>query len=86
MRDRSSQVVRASEVAQYVYCARAWWLGSVEGLPSAHTEALESGTAAHRQHGRQVQRTDRISRLAYLSLGLALLMGLAWLIQMLVFG
>ena len=86
MRDRSSQVLRASEVAQYAYCARAWWLGSVQGLRSSHAEALESGRAAHRQHGRRLRRSDRIHRLAYLSLGLALLTGLVWLIQMLVFG
>jgi hypothetical protein len=79
-------VVRASEVAQYAYCARAWWLGSVQGLQSAHAEALESGTGAHRQHGRRVQRSNRISRLAYLALGLALLTGLVWVIQVLVLG
>lgn len=48
------QVIRASELAQYSYCAKAWWLGSVQGKQSTNVRELQSGTAVHQQHGRAV--------------------------------
>lgn len=47
-------VVRASELGEYVYCARAWWLRRVAGLEPAGQERREHGTALHRRHGRAV--------------------------------
>jgi len=57
MKDRPSgepRVVRASELAQYAYCARTWWLQAVKGVLPTNTRELEQGEAAHRQHGRKV--------------------------------
>ena len=45
--------LRASDVAAYVFCARAWWY-SGQGVPSQNVPALEVGAAWHRRHGRQV--------------------------------
>ena len=78
MRD-GDRVVRASEVGQYVYCAHAWWLGSVRGLPSAHTQELAAGEHAHRYHGRGVRVSQWLSRLAAVVLLLAALVGIMWL-------
>ncbi len=50
----SNRVIRASELAQYAYCAKAWWLGSVMGVRTTNTRALEQGEATHRLHGQQV--------------------------------
>jgi CRISPR/Cas system-associated exonuclease Cas4 (RecB family) len=47
-------IIRASEVGEYVYCARAWWLRRVAGLEPAGRERRELGTALHRRHGRAV--------------------------------
>jgi CRISPR/Cas system-associated exonuclease Cas4 (RecB family) len=47
-------IIRASEVGEYVYCARAWWLRRVAGLEPAGHERREYGTALHRRHGRAV--------------------------------
>jgi CRISPR/Cas system-associated exonuclease Cas4 (RecB family) len=47
-------IIRASEVGEYVYCARAWWLRRVAGLEPAGYERREYGTALHRRHGRAV--------------------------------
>jgi CRISPR/Cas system-associated exonuclease Cas4 (RecB family) len=47
-------IIRASEVGEYVYCARAWWLRRVVGLEPAGHERRELGTALHRRHGRAV--------------------------------
>jgi CRISPR/Cas system-associated exonuclease Cas4 (RecB family) len=49
-----SQFIRASEIGEYVYCQRAWWLHHSVGLEPAGRERRERGTAWHTQHGRQV--------------------------------
>jgi CRISPR/Cas system-associated exonuclease Cas4 (RecB family) len=50
----SQPVIRASEVGEYVYCARAWWLRRVAGEEPAGAERREAGTALHAAHGRAV--------------------------------
>lgn len=49
-------VIRASEIGEYVYCARAWWLRRVADLePDAQTlERMVRGTQLHQRHGRAV--------------------------------
>lgn len=53
MRERQP-IIRASEVGEYIYCARAWWLRRVAGLEPAGRARREHGTALHRRHGRAV--------------------------------
>ncbi len=47
-------IIRASEIGEYVYCARAWWLRRVAGLEPAGRERREHGAVLHRRHGRAV--------------------------------
>jgi hypothetical protein len=47
-------MIRASEVGEFVYCARAWWLHRVEGLEPAGRERRERGTLLHARHGHAV--------------------------------
>ena len=54
MKDERSRIIRASEIGQYRYCARAWWLNSVLGVPSANTRELAGGEQQHQTHGRKV--------------------------------
>ncbi len=77
----TERVIRASELAQYVFCAHAWWLGAVEGQPSAHRREMQAGEVAHRQHGRRVRTSVVLRRLAYLLLALAVLVALAALLR-----
>jgi len=72
------RVIRASEIGQYAYCAHAWWLGSVEGVPSAHQEALTAGETVHRRHGAGVRGALWLKRLAYGLLLMAAVAGLLW--------
>lgn len=76
---RGDEIIRASEIAQYVYCARAWWLGRVLGCRSANRAAMRAGTARHRAHGRAVRAHHVLQRLAVALLVLAALLLLAWL-------
>lgn len=48
-------VIRASEVAEFTYCARAWWLRRVQGYQPTGRERREHGVALHAHHGRSVQ-------------------------------
>jgi CRISPR/Cas system-associated exonuclease Cas4 (RecB family) len=74
------RVIRASEIGQYVYCARAWWLGSVRGLPSTHRREMAAGEAVHLRHGRGVRASLWLSRLAVAALLLAAVVGVVWLV------
>jgi CRISPR/Cas system-associated exonuclease Cas4 (RecB family) len=47
-------IIRASEVGEYVYCARAWWLRRVVGLEPAGRERREHGVTLHRRHRQAV--------------------------------
>ena len=64
-------LIRASELSQYAYCARAWWLGRVMGYRSANVEAMQAGAARHRAHGRTIEGAYRLRRLALALLVLA---------------
>jgi len=84
-RNNPRACTRASEIGQYTYCARAWWLGAVQGVRPANVEALEEGQLAHRRHGRQVVAYHRLRTLGYVLLAAALLVS-AILIGMLIRG
>ena len=70
------RVIRASELGQYAYCARAWWLQTIRGVAPANTGALQQGEAAHRQHGRAVWLAGVARRVAIGLLALAALLAL----------
>ena len=70
-------LIRASELAQYSFCRRAWWLGTVKGLPSRTQAALERGTRHHQQHGRQVDLARRWQQIGLVLLGTGLMALLA---------
>jgi len=72
---KDNHVIRANELGQYSFCALAWWLTNVEGVPSANVRELEAGTSAHERHGRTVQASTWASRagMVCLAVGVALL-------------
>lgn len=75
------RVIRASEVGAHAYCARAWWLGSVEGVRPDDVRRLQAGWTVHEQHGRRVVLSAVLTRLFYVLLILAGVAGLGWLIS-----
>jgi CRISPR/Cas system-associated exonuclease Cas4 (RecB family) len=73
MAHRRLPTIRASEVGEYVYCARSWWLRRVAGLEPEGRERRERGVTLHRRHARSVA-------LSRLLLAAAVLLGVAALI------
>ncbi len=71
MRNEKFRVIRASEIGQYAYCAHAWWLNSVMGVPSQNINDLARGDAHHQTHGRRVQTAGLLRWLALALLLLA---------------
>jgi hypothetical protein len=74
--EQEHRIIRASELAQYAYCAKAWWLGSVEQVESSNTAELARGTRAHSAHGRTVAASSllRWAALAFLIVAIIVLL------------
>lgn len=77
---QDKDLVRASELGQYAFCARAWWFARVQGYPPENVAALRLGTTRHRLHGRRVEGYHLLRRVALLFLLLAVVLLAAWLI------
>ncbi len=56
--------MRASEIGEYVFCHRAWWLHHVQGHSSANAQELAAGAAMHAGHGRLVGFASALRALA----------------------
>lgn len=80
MSKSSRRVIRASEIGQFAYCPRAWYLGSVLGLPSANVADLDAGAEAHRRHGRRVYAALVLQRVGIALVVLGALALAAWVI------
>lgn len=76
-RPGAGRAVRASEIGEYVFCHRAWWLHQVQGHTSANVRQLEAGTATHARHSRQVSVSRGLRALALLLLLAAVLLAVA---------
>lgn len=75
--DRRARVIRASEIGQWAYCARAWWLSSVKGVQSTNTREMVRGELAHQQHGRTVWAAGVLRSASLVLLVIAVLLALA---------
>jgi hypothetical protein len=64
---KRGNLIRASEIGEYVFCARAWRL-RVDGVEAGGwSEARERGTTWHREHGRGVASARRLRTLSTLA-------------------
>lgn len=52
------RMIRASEIGEYVYCRRAWWLHQVVGEQPAGRERRDRGITLHARHGRTVRASQ----------------------------
>jgi CRISPR/Cas system-associated exonuclease Cas4 (RecB family) len=75
------KLISASEIGEYVYCRRAWWLHHVAGIEPDNVEELSLGSAAHRAHGKTVRSSQLAGRAAVLLMAIALLLVTIWLLS-----
>lgn len=59
----AGKYISASEISEYAYCGRAWWLRR-HGTRSANLTQLEEGTIAHDRLAWQVIWLRRLGRVA----------------------
>ena len=71
------QVIRSSDIGNYLYCRRAWWYRR-QGFESENQAELASGTELHRRHGRKVLAAGLMRTLGFLLLLLALVLLVAY--------
>lgn len=72
-------VVRASEIGQWLYCQRAWWLDR-QGYTNQNQDELAEGTLQHEQHAQNVAQAYILRQIAIYLLILGLLILIAvWL-------
>lgn len=76
----SDRIIRVSEISQYVYCRRSWWLHRVAGYQSRNQAAMVQGTAYHRRHAVIVRQASWFQRTALVFLFLAILVIAFWLV------
>lgn len=74
---RPERFLSASELAEYAYCRRAWWLRAVQGVESAESSArFAAGRSAHRRHAVSLVVARWLAALAVLFLIVALVLAL----------
>jgi len=73
-----SKRVSASQVGQYAYCARAWWLAIIEKREPVSPALLDAGTRTHERHGWEVSLARGTSSLALALSVIAALALTAW--------
>ena len=73
---RPEDPIRVSELAEFVYCQRSWWLKMVLKKPSdaEAREAQAQGEMWHKEQGERVARTDALTGGAYAALLIAFLL------------
>jgi CRISPR/Cas system-associated exonuclease Cas4 (RecB family) len=67
------RTIRASEIATYLYCQRAWWFQR-QGIESENQTNLEAGSRLHARHGRSLVVSSCLRLVAYAILLLALVL------------
>ena len=77
----SERIIRASEIGQFDFCAKAWWLGSVEGVEPSNIRELRAGTAAHEWHSRQVTLAGRLQHGAIIVIVIGVVLVVAFLLS-----
>jgi hypothetical protein len=68
------RMIRASEIGEYVYCQRAWWLEHIVGEEPADHQRRRRGEILHQQHGCTVWATQVLLLASIVMAGAALLL------------
>ncbi len=78
----SEEPIQASEIAEYVFCRRAWYLRR-QGVKSANVREMRAGASYHQAHGRLVRKAQRSALWVYLLIALAIVTMIVVVLQLL---
>lgn len=70
MKKRKQFIINASEVGEYLYCAKAWQLKRDGVEPEG--ERLAAGTNFHRQHSERISFAEKVWLVGWIFIVLAL--------------
>ena len=57
-------LIKASELAEFGFCERAWWLSNVKQVSRQNQHELQRGQTVHIRHEKYVQAAARWSRIS----------------------
>jgi CRISPR/Cas system-associated exonuclease Cas4 (RecB family) len=77
----SYRIIEASEIVEYLYCRRAWWLHRIVGRESRNVRQLAYGEAFHRRHRSNLTEANRGRQFALLLIFLAVCFVVFWLVS-----
>ena len=77
MPEHQARVIRASEIGQYLFCSRNWWLHRIRGFAPTNAHDLAAGRAGHAAHGWGSVGYRAVGWLAWLLLAAGLALALA---------
>ena len=73
-------IIDASEVGEFVYCAKSWYLERIGEIPQS--SQLKSGVVFHKEHGAMVSRAARLRKagvwLSIIGFFLLVVLALIW--------
>ena len=78
------KIIKASEIGEYVYCNRAWWLRRTYDVRPQNVEELQAGTIYHEAHGGQVRQGVLARRMALVFFFLALSVLVFWFLSQMI--
>jgi CRISPR/Cas system-associated exonuclease Cas4 (RecB family) len=76
----SYRVIQASEIVEYIYCRRAWWLRRIAQNQPRNMAQLANGQAYHRRHRGRVRRAGSARKLALILIFLAVSIVVFWFV------
>jgi CRISPR/Cas system-associated exonuclease Cas4 (RecB family) len=77
---QQARQIEASEIGDYLYCRRQWWLWRVHGVSHTEMERMEAGIRAHARHNALLQRAERNENLFYLLVMITVAVLVFWLL------
>jgi hypothetical protein len=77
----SYNIIKASEIGEYVYCNRAWWLRRTYDVRPQNSAELQAGTVYHTDHGGRVRQGILARRIALIFFFLALSVLVFWVLN-----
>ena len=70
--------IRASEIGEYEFCARAWWLARVLGRARENPGELAAGRQRHVRHGRSLQLSGVLQQIGLILVLTAIVVIVLW--------